>query len=274
MIFLILYDTLGQCLRVASTDSQQVADQFLASGFVEVSQDEYDNCAQLVEPATLSDLDQLNQANALISQGTTAPAQPIQGVRLNLPALRRLQAIQRIRYRDITQQYLDKVITIEQWDRSFLDSINAGNIAATSLAKGGLANLNQEDYRLIQRDNRTQSGYLRRFKRDIDTLTPATALNRATLYTGATTSRYWTAHTRAIGLPLLPAMPGVRTSCGSNCNCNWNIIQLAGLGDWDCQWRVSKSEHCPECLMRQRTFNPLRIRNGIVQPFNPNGLYG
>ena len=80
------------------------------------------------------------------------------------------------------------------------------------------------------------------------------------------------AYSLAQGL-ILPAMPGVRTSCHSNCKCNWDIRKLEGEGNWDCHWRISAVESCDECLQRQRVFNPLQVRNFIVQPFDPGGIY-
>ena len=230
MIFLALYDERGQCQRIARTNNRSDANQFLTAGFVEVSREEYERCEAIAQPATIDELSRLQQARQLAQQIRQAQPQRLQ-VQLNLDALERLRERQSDYYRDITQQRLDGDISPERWERLFIDRIIAGNTAATAIGKGGITTLNAEDVQLIERDNQTQLDYLNRYKRDFDNLSPATALNRATLYSGAVTSRYWTAHTRALGLPLLPAMPGVRTTCGSNCKCNWNIIELPGDGE-------------------------------------------
>lgn len=253
---LVLYDSRGQCQAVALTDNPT---PFLQAGFVEVELAEYQRCALLVDRATESDLTRISTARQVLTQ-TQAPTR--QRVQLNLRGLERLQARQTSQYESITQSYLDGDLTQAQWYRQFVDLINSGLVASSALGVGGIGYLTRDDFQQIEQDSAIQIDYVNRFRRDIDNHSQPMALNRAKMYANATTSRYWTAHTRALGLPLLPAMPGVRTSCGSNCKCNWNIIELPGQGNWDCQWRVAAVEHCEECLRRQRTFNPLEIRNG------------
>ena len=67
MIFLALYDQRGQCQRVAQATPDN-AQAFLDAGFIEVSQDEYERCAQLVPIATQADLGNLQTATALLSR--------------------------------------------------------------------------------------------------------------------------------------------------------------------------------------------------------------
>lgn len=273
MIFLVLYDQRGQCQRVASTDNANIAQQFINAGFVEVTEAEYQRCAELVDGATLADLPRLQQARQFLqSVGGTTTATRV-NVQTNEEALTRLRQQQANRLSQITVDYLASEISQARWFRLMTDAIVRGNTAATGIAIGGLVNLTRELQQDIERDNEIQLGYLSKFRRELDGLSNKQAIQRSSLYAGAITSRYWTAHTRALGLPQLPAMPGVRTSCMSNCKCNWNIIPLPGEGNWDCQWRVSAVEHCEECLRRQDIFNPLEIRNGVIQPFNPNGIY-
>ena len=271
MIFLVLYDQRGQCQRVAQTNNANVAQQFLNAGFIEVPEAEYQRCAELVDGATLADLPRLQQARQFLQNVGGTPTTQLR-VQTNVDALERLRRQQANRLSQITVDYLAAEMSQARWFRLMTDTVTQGNIAATGIAIGGLVNLSLSHQQEIERDNEIQLGYLSKFRRELDELSPKVAIQRSSLYAGATTVRYWRAHSKALGMPPLPAIPGVSTSCMSNCKCNWNFIQLPGEGNWDCQWRVSAVEHCDECLRRQRVFNPLEIRNGVVQPFNPNGI--
>jgi hypothetical protein len=269
MIYLALYDNRGQCLRVAQLQTEAQSQAYLDAGFVVVDETEFNRCAALVEESDTQDLERIMGARQALFTTEQRQRPP----QLDARELGRLQNRQVAQYERVTQEYIDGEITINRWERLFMDLINAGLGAASILGVGGLQYIDAVERQRIETEAQTQIGYLKRFKRDIETLSPAQTINRAKSYANATTARYWTAHTRALGLPQLPAMPGVRTTCQSNCKCNWNIIELPGNGNWDLQWRISATESCEECLMRQRTFDPLQIRNGVVQPFNPNGIY-
>ena len=272
MIFLVLYDPRGQCQRVARVASRRVAGQFEALGFVEVDRQEFNRCALLAEEVNAGDLLRIGQAQQLLAQASVNVATRV-NVEADTVRLERLRNRVEDKLQGITQAFINGEIVIETWYRQMLDAINGGNLAATVLAKGGYNNLDSVDLLEVERDNATQLSFLNRFRRVLTELSPAQSVARARSYSNSTTARYWTAHTRALGLPRLPAMPGVRTICGSNCKCNWNIIELPGLGNWNCQWRLSATESCDTCLVRQRTFDPLAVRNGVIVPFNPNGIY-
>lgn len=271
MIYLVLYDNRGQCQRVARVNRREDASAFLAVGFEEVEFEEYDRCATIVPEVTASELPDIQTARDIVNRiSTTSPA--LLQLQANPDALDRLTARQRDKLQTITQAYVDGDRTPEQWYRQMVNAINAGNIASTALAVGGFENISSDDRQQIERDNQTQVRYLNGFRRTLDSLSDAQKVARAGLYAGATTTRYWTAHTRAQGLAL-PAMPGVRTDCGASCKCNWQIDKLPGDGNWNCRWRLSAVESCDQCKRRQEVFNPLRVRNFIVQPFSPNGIY-
>lgn len=273
MIFLVLYDTRGQCIRVAQAADAREAQAFLNVGFVEVDASEYERCATLVAQADFGDLLMLTRARQVLTTATQTPDQVPMRTEPDVRGLERLQKVLRTALRAIAQQYVDGTLSEAQWYRRTVDLVNGGITAATILGKGGFSRLTREDTQAIEAESQVQTDYLNRFRRDLPTLSPAMAVNRVGLYANATTNRYWTAHTRAVGLPLLPAMPGVRTECGSHCKCNWQIIPLAGQGNWNLYWRLSAVESCETCIRRQRVFNPLQIRNGVVQPFNPGGIY-
>lgn len=271
MVYLVLYDSRGQCQRVASVGGQLSAAPFIQAGFVEVSQDEFARCAALVDEATQDDLRILQAAQQALSSARSNQ-QFLRNLEADPDALERKVNEQQSRLQQITQNMISGSLSEAQWYRRFSDVVVQGNLAGAILAVGGIAFLSTDILESTERTNETQLRYLNGFRRNLSTLSDAQKLQRAGLYAGAMRERYWTAHTRAQGL-VLPAMPGVRTSCGSNCKCNWNIIQLAGNGNWDCQWRISAQESCEECLRRQRVFNPLRVRNFIPQLPNLNGIY-
>lgn len=272
MIYLVLYDSRGQCQYVA-TASILDAPAFVQAGFTQVDQAEYERCAELVDTATRDDLPRINQARQLVQQiGTQGNIVRI--VEPNLDALERLTNQQVARFQTLTQQRIDGDLTESRWYREMGNTINAGNIAASAIAKGGIQYLDSQDYQQIEQDNEIHYGYLTKYRREFTDLSSAQVLDRSGLYGGAVTGRYWKAFTKSLGMPPLPAMPSILCTCKNRCKCHWNFIQLPGQGNWDCQWRVTENViHCDECSQRQRTFNPLQIRNGIVQPFNPNGIY-
>ena len=96
---------------------------------------------------------------------------------------------------------------------------------------------------------------------------------QATLYGGASTESFFEGLAHAHGIPALPTQPAHRTICRTNCKCRWEITKLAGEGNWNIRWIRSPVESCPTCLARETAFNPLKIRNFIIQPFNEIGIY-
>lgn len=273
MTFLVLYDARGQAQRVAVATNEGDIQRYLESGFVIVTEDEYQRAASLVPTATLDELPSLIAATALLAQLQAQQRTLASIPNVDTEGLERLQAFLKAEYQRITQAFTDGTITIEQWYRQMVDLSNRANIAASALAVGGVSNLSSEDLQAIERANETQISYLNGFRRVLVGMSVAGAIARAALYAGAITALFWAATARAMGLPMLPAMPGVLTSCHTNCKCSWDIQPLAGNGNYDCYWRVAPAEHCNECVARQREFNPLQIRNGIIQPFTPVGLY-
>jgi hypothetical protein len=88
---------------------------------------------------------------------------------------------------------------------------------------------------------------------------------RAESYAGSIKQPYWTGEVKMLPLP---AMPGDGTSqCVGNCRCSWSIdVVDEAAGDYDCTWVYGDTEdHCQTCKVREREWNPLRIRGGMVQ---------
>lgn len=274
--YLALFDERGQVQRVAIATSARDLVTFVEAGFVEITEDEYNEYVSQVEQAGLGDLALLAAAAgalaSIIARRQSAgqpPATPNRG------QLDRLQQQVVSRTQQATRDYYAERITLTQWQRRMADAVNQGNLAARQIAVGGVDNLTAADRAAIERANETQLRYIRRFRRDLEGggLSEAQAVARSAQYGRSSTPVFEAGHARALGLPLLPAQPGVRTSCRSNCKCRWDKQQLDGAGNWDCYWRLAPAEHCEECLARRRAFNPLRIRGGVIQPYNPIGIY-
>lgn len=90
--------------------------------------------------------------------------------------------------------------------------------------------------------------------------------SRAASYAKAIKVPYWKGRTQMLPLP---AMPAEGTQCMNNCGCYWEINAIdAGAGDYDCYWRRGKDDSCQTCIEREKQWNPLLIRGGVlVNPF-------
>lgn len=275
MRYFVLYDDVGTAQRLAQSDSVGEIAQYLAAGFVEIAQDLFEQLSESVEVITIASLPLLLQAiNALSSIASSRRAAATE-LADNRTALDRLEAASGTRMRDITQAYADEDISLDVWYARMSRAINANITAGRALAVGGIANLDAQDRQSIELQTDEQLRYLNGFRRELadGNITPAQALARAQLYRGSAVIAYERAQQTALGLPLLPAQPKVRTACQANCKCRWDIQRLDGDGNWDCYWRLSPVESCETCLTRGRVFNPLQIRNGVIQSFNPLGIY-
>lgn len=271
--YLVLVDRRGQPQRVATSDNEADVQRYIDAGFTVITASEYNQAAALVPSAELDDLPALAAATGLLTQIQNQQRR-IAGIPNVDPArLDALQTTVREEYRRITTAFTGGQLSAEQWYRQMVDLVNRANIAASALAVGGVQNLSTEDVRSIERANETQAAYLNRFRREVEQLSVLAMIARAVLYAGAIAALYWMAVARMMGMPPLPAQPGVLTRCHGNCKCSWDIQRLPGNGNFDAYWRLRPAEHCPNCLRRAQEFNPLKIRNGIIQPFNPNGIY-
>jgi hypothetical protein len=276
MIYLILYDQRGQCQRVASVATRSQAQVFLDAGFVEGSRQEYNHCAAFVEPANRSDLAAIGIAGSLLSAIANRVERALLGIyEPDRPALATIQNELDRRMATITQDYLAGAINLDQWQRQMQDNINAGNTAGRILGVNGQQNMTQADIQAIERANETQAQFLNRFRRELEagngSLSDNQIIARARQYSRSNTSLFENGYTFAVLGLQLPYQPTVLSCCGIYCKCHWVIAHLGG-NNFDCTWTLGLAEHCPTCLAREAALNPLQIRNGVIQPFNPSGL--
>lgn len=277
MRYFVLYDERGQAQRIAETRSANEALQYLSADFTEVDEQTYRALVGIADPATIADLALLTAAATALTQilGRRGQQQQAPIPDQNRSQFTRMQQALEREFDTITDDYLNERINIDQWQRRMQDAVNKGNLASRIAGKNGVSNMTQADLDRVQRANQIQAEYIARFRRRLRNgeYTPAEAMRIARMYSGSLTPVFEEAITDSLGLPTLPAYPAVRTSCMTNCKCSWDIRQLAGNGNFDCFWRLAPAEHCDECLARSRAFNPLRIRGGVIQPFNPVGIY-
>lgn len=274
--YLVLYDAFGNCQRVAQTTSFLERQQFLDAGFVEVSEDEYNRCAQIAERVNVRDLALLAGAlgvlNALLSRASaqrqpTAP--PTQQQLDNLVNRFARDA------RELTRRRYAGEITTRQWYDAMASQIRQNRLGARALGVGGVDNLSAKDLEEVARVTRRELSYLAQFRDAIDNelITERQAMARSAMYFGGAREQAERGFQDAIGLPPMPAEPGVRTICRRNCKCSWQYVKLDGNGNWDCFWKRSPVDSCETCIARERAFNPLKIRNGIIQPFPTANIY-
>jgi hypothetical protein len=88
-------------------------------------------------------------------------------------------------------------------------------------------------------------------------------VGRAALYgesLGQVYQRYYVA-ARGLraGLPDLPAYPrDGSTVCRVYCRCQWQIKKRSDAL-YEATWKLGQAEHCPDCILRAKQWNPLRL---------------
>lgn len=170
-------------------------------------------------------------------------------------------------------------ITIDQWQRAMQDELRRYHLVAAIIAAGGVALATAATLAIASRRSNEQIGFLNRFANELRSgVFPVDALarlrQRARSYSGAGEATFGESQDQAVGMPRLPAYPkDHQTDCVHNCRCRWEKKQLEGNGNWDCYWILGDANHCEQCPRRAVVWNPLKIRNGVIQPYNPTMLF-
>lgn len=166
-------------------------------------------------------------------------------------------------------------ITVDEWEAGMETELQKLHTTAYIIGIGGIALASAEAFATIATIVETQSEFLRKWAAELRkeaTHSAAKIKARAAMYLNAANATLLIALTDSLGLPRLPAYPGERSHCLVNCRCSWNIQRVAG--GWNCTWVVNHDgETCPECVARGNTWNPLRIRSGVIQNAGGIGLY-
>lgn len=166
-------------------------------------------------------------------------------------------------------------ITVDEWEARMLDELRKLHTTAYIIGIGGIALASPEAFVAIAGIVEAQSVFLRKWANDLRKETKHVASkikSRAALYLNAANATLLIALTDSLGIPRLPAYPGDgSSSCRSNDKCTWKFQKVDG--GWDCYWTLHPAEHCPECLARSEAWNPLRVRNGVIENAGGIGLF-
>jgi hypothetical protein len=186
------------------------------------------------------------------------------------PSLQYLLGAFREAIRELTLRLQIGMITLDEWHRA-METLIARYHAASFMAgqRSPLIGVTEEGY--VYDYVNTQLGFLDNFALVIQSGAEWQAgwNARAEQYAKGIVSPYWKGRTKILPLP---AMPGdLTTDCGQNCACLWDVVTIdEKKADYDCFWmlnasRVITTEHCQECTLRAREWNPLKVRDGILQ---------
>lgn len=177
----------------------------------------------------------------------------------------------------LAEALADGRITVQEWRVAFADTLADLHVAAYVTGAGGVDQLDAEDFAALNAKIDEQLGYLNEWAAELESgeLSSVKALKaRSNLYAGAANATLYEAQAQSVGLPTLPAYPADGTStCRTNDGCRWEIVRLEGSGNFDCYWRLSPAEHCDICLERSRVWNPLKVRDGVIETYNTVGLF-
>jgi hypothetical protein len=111
-----------------------------------------------------------------------------------------------------------------------------------------------------------QARYMRGFCAVADKMNEATAKVRARMYIPAILRVATLMGAAEPGLPELPQTPGDgKTACKHWCKCSLDVKKLDGVGNFNVFWRLGQAEHCEDCMRLAAQWNPLRIRNGVIE---------
>jgi len=177
----------------------------------------------------------------------------------------------------LAEALADERLTVQEWRLGMANEIADLHVAAYVVGAGGVDNLDAEDFAVLNAKLNEQLDYLNAWAAELENgeLPSLKALQaRQNLYAGAANATLYEAQAQSVGLPALPAYPADGTStCRTNDGCRWEIVRLEGSGNFDCYWRLSPAEHCEICLERSRVWNPLKVRDGVIEPYNSVGLF-
>ena len=280
MRFFVLYDEQGNAVQLSTARSIANARKLIGNGFVEVAESIYRAFQETVDEINVAKIGTIIAAGGLLARlltsrpDTKAIPKPPQSLVDELA----------VRFRDTVQRhtsnYLSGEMTLNEWYVIMSREVRKLHLAAGAIGAGGWENLGGNAMEEVLAQVREHIDFLLRFRDEIqkaldDNLpfSDRLIIARARMYSGGAYATAEMAHTATLGMPRLPAYPGVLTGCYSGCKCSWDIRQLPGNGNWDCYWDRSPVDSCDECLARERAFSPLRIREGKILPYSSAGIY-
>lgn len=269
MHFLVFYDQRGRCLRVAQANDRELQ-AFLDAGFIEVAQAEYERCAALVPQTQFRDL--AETIIELTALGTVVSRATPRNVQSNRNMLLDGQREFNATISGLSRRVANGDISPDEWFQEFMGANRRVQLQAASASVGGRQNIGSQQIVVAEARLREQRRFALGFREQLQEIADSdvlvfneNAINaRSQMYGQSSHATFEVGFQVGIGMPILPAQPGIRTDCLTNCKCRWIIRRLAGDGNFDCFWRLAPAEHCDTCLARARLFNPLQVRNGRI----------
>lgn len=180
------------------------------------------------------------------------------------------------RVKTLASQLVSGDLTVDAWEREMQRLIIQIQAMAMMIGRYDFSTINNDAVFMMELRAMEQFGYLHRFAELVAANPPKSAnavTARARLYGNDAEATFWENYGIAAGIPPMPFYPKQYTSCNLNCMCAWEYVKMEGSGNWDCYWRVSPVEHCPECARRAEVASPLQVRDGNVLPFDSSGVY-
>ena len=163
---------------------------------------------------------------------------------------------------DYTRAFMNDEITLTQYYNQVVANLKTTYIDLYAMGAGGRNNMSARDWGRIGAMMKEQYKYLRPLFELIEQgkISPAQAAARLSMYINSANEALWKALTRDLGFDL-PAYPGDgSTECLTNCKCEWDIVELPGIG-YDCYWVVEhEAENCDDCIGRGVDWKPWRYR--------------
>jgi hypothetical protein len=177
------------------------------------------------------------------------------------PAARRLLALLLLDVRGLMRALESGATTVAAWQQQFSAAL-AKYHTASYIVGAGDRTIDKTGRGWLGRHVASQIGFLKNFATEIqDNAQFKPGWNaRAAMYAKGIGASFWKGQTRMLPLPAMPA--DGTTQCKTNCGCSWSIEELDGDGNYDCYWRLGKSENCQTCATRARDWAPYRVRNG------------
>lgn len=175
-------------------------------------------------------------------------------------AARRLLALMLLDVRALMRALEKGSATVEAWRKEFADALKKYHLASYIVGAGRQPS--GPDKTWLGKHVASQIKFLNNFATEIqDNATFRMGWNaRAAMYAKGIGASYWKGQTRMLPLPAMPA--DGTTQCKTNCGCSWDIEELDGDGNYDCTWRLGKTENCQTCSQRARDWAPLKVRDG------------
>lgn len=161
---------------------------------------------------------------------------------------------------NLVTSYKDGKIDIFTLESKIKANLKQTYIDMYVMGKGGRNNMTPADWGSIGGMLKEQYRYLEGMMKQIASgeLSPAQVASRLKMYENSSNEALWRGYLSDLPLDL-PAYPGDgSTVCLTNCQCEWEIVEIEG--GYDCYWQLGASEHCPDCIERAERWNPYRIR--------------